>query len=272
MGALLQMGYFYLNGIHTESVRTGDIDPLHLRWALLLSQIFTFLIPALAFSWLLFKQRMWNFWGFGNSLKPFWILASLLMLVFLLPVIQFSYELNQDLPLPSWMTSMEADATATLETILEMNSLKHLIVNLFLIALLPALGEEFIFRGILQQFGYRVFKNPTFSVWVTALLFSAIHFQFEGFIPRFILGVYLGYLFYWTRNLIIPILAHFFNNALMIVASYLNPEMVSQLEETPMPDMPWYSLVISTGLLVPLFLYFKRGHRMDATQINPENL
>ncbi|NND32269.1 MAG: CPBP family intramembrane metalloprotease, partial [Saprospiraceae bacterium] len=111
-----------------------------------------------------------------------------------------------------------------------------------------------------------------YSVWLTAILFSAIHFQFEGFLPRFLLGLYLGYLFYWTKNLIVPIVAHFCNNALMLVAGYLNPEMISKMEETPMPDLPWYSLLISIILLIPLIAIFRRDHVTDATQMNPEHL
>ncbi|NND31596.1 MAG: hypothetical protein HKN76_03325, partial [Saprospiraceae bacterium] len=165
LGALLQMTYFYFNGIYTGQIASENISPFHLRVALALSQFFTFLLPALTFSWFVYKSKMWNFWGIKNDLKPFWILSSLLMLLFLLPIIQFSYEINQDLPLPVWMKSMEADATATLEVILSMENIQQLGVNLFLIALLPALGEELIFRGILQQFGYRAFRSPIYSVW-----------------------------------------------------------------------------------------------------------
>jgi membrane protease YdiL (CAAX protease family) len=156
------------------------------------------------------------------------------------------------------MTTLEDDASNTLETILSAQSVKILLINLLLVALLPALGEELIFRGIVQQFGYRFFRNPVMSIWITALVFSAIHLQFEGFIPRFILGLFLGYLFFWTKNLVVPVIAHFFNNGLMLVMSYFNPELMADLEETPMPDLPWYSVFVSIILLVPLVFYFRQ--------------
>lgn len=262
LGALLQMSYVYFSGVDSSVILATNLHPQHLRWLLFLSQLFTFLLPALIFAWMVFKKRMWSFWGFQHTVQPGWILASVLMLFLLLPIIQYSYQLNQVIPLPEWMTALENDANNTLEAILGTQSINVLVINILLVALLPALGEELIFRGIIQQFGYRFFKNPVSSVWITAFIFSAIHFQFEGFIPRFILGLFLGYLFYWTKNLLIPIIAHFFNNGLMLVASFFHPEMIADLEDTPMPDLPWYSVIISIVILLPLVFYFR--------QLNPK--
>ena len=85
---------------------------------------------------------------------------------------------------------------------------------------MPAIGEELIFRGYLQQKLAKRFGDMNASIFLTAFLFSLIHFHFDGLIPRFVLGILLGYLFYWGRSLWLPILAHFVNNAQGVVLSH----------------------------------------------------
>jgi len=224
---------------------------------LLITQLFSFLIPSLVFSWIAFKREMFTFLGFSGKVEFQWIIFALTMLVCLLPIIQFSYEMNQALPLPEWMTQMEDDASTTLEAIIKMDTVAQLMINIFLIALLPAIGEELVFRGVIQQIGYRLFQKPVVSVWVTAFIFSAIHFQFEGFIPRFLLGLYLGYIYFWTRSIYVPMAAHFFNNAFMVLLSFFKPEMIADIDETAAPDLPWYGVIVSIALIIPMIMYFR---------------
>lgn len=257
LGTFIQLAYLYILGVDATTIFVDDGDSRHLKAVLFITQLFTFLIPALLFGWMTFKYRMWSFFGLKEPISGRWILYSVVMLLFLLPVIQFTYEFNQSLPLPDWMTDLEDNATRVLEAIVRMDNPWDLIVNILLIALLPALGEELIFRGILQQLGYRIFRREEVSVWVIAIIFSIIHFQFEGFIPRLILGLYLGYLFLWTRNILIPVAAHFANNGLMIILSYFRPELISDLDETPVPELPWYGVVLSALCIIPLIIYFR---------------
>ena len=91
---------------------------------------------------------------------------------------------------------------------------------MFLIALIPAIGEELLFRGVLQQLFTKWTGEAHLAIFISAFLFSAIHLQFFGFLPRFVLGLVLGYMFYWSKNLWLPILAHFTNNAFAIIFNY----------------------------------------------------
>lgn len=261
IGAIIQFIYFALFGIDPTQLFYREDYRMHLKFALFTTQLTTFLLPALFFGWLAFKKKIWSFFKLDQVPKWGWMAVSMVMLVFLLPLIQYTYDFNRALPLPEWMTSMEENAADTLQAIITMDNFGQLLINLFLIALIPALGEEFLFRGAVQQLGYRLWNNKNLSVWVTAFIFSAIHFQFEGFIPRFILGLYLGYLFLWTNNLIIPIIAHFFNNGSMVIMSYLNPELISNMDETPVPDLPWYGVVMSTICIIPMIYYFRNISR-----------
>lgn len=263
VGTILQFIYFAIFGVDPTQLFYRDDYGVHLKMALLITQLFTFLIPALFFGWITFKKDMWSFFKVEKFPKAGWILFALGILLFLLPLIQYTYELNRSLPLPDWMTSMEESATHTMEAIIKMDNIGDLIINILLIGLIPALGEELLFRGAVQKLSYRIFDSKSVGVWVTAFIFSAIHFQFEGFIPRFILGLYLGYLFLWTNNLLVPIIAHFVNNGAMVFMSFLNPELVTNVEETPVPDLPWYGVLISTLCIIPLVMYFINLYRQS---------
>ncbi len=259
IGSLLQALILHASGIDPLNwqVNAGISRPV-LKWSLLIMTIFTFILPAIAFSWVRYKKDIWSFLGLQLPPRISWFMISLIMLFLLLPLIQYSFEINKAIPLPEWIHDMEASANDTLMTLLQMNDVGDLMINLVLIAILPALGEELIFRGIIQQYGYRLLRKPVLSVWITALLFSAIHLQFEGFIPRFLLGMFLGYLYYWTRNLWVPIFIHFANNAFMLVVSYFLPDSMVAAEEVVAPDLPVLGVLATTLLLLPGIYFFKR--------------
>ena len=99
--------------------------------------------------------------------------------------------------------------------------MKGLFINLLMIAIIPAIGEEFFFRGLLQRIFSNWVRNTHWGIIISAFLFSAIHMQFYGFFPRFLLGAMFGYLFVWSGSLWLPVLAHFINNSLAVIAYYL---------------------------------------------------
>jgi len=143
-----------------------------------------------------------------------------------------------------------------------------LIYNLLLMALLPALSEETLFRGTLQQMMYKGTSSISTSnnspntkqhvaVWVSAILFSAIHFQFYGFVPRMLLGVLFGYLLLWSGSLWLPILAHFTNNAMAVILYniyYMQGKNVDEIDALGTGDTLWLGIlsIILTALGVYL--------------------
>ena len=131
---------------------------------------------------------------------------------------------------------MEENAKLLTERFLKMDKIGDLLFNLFLIAIIPAIGEEMFFRRVIQKKLKNILRNPHIAILITSFIFSAIHMQFFGFLPRFFLGMVLGYLFYYSGNLLMPIIAHFTNNALAILLMYLpfaeRIDMDSQLEIT----------------------------------------
>ena len=258
LGSILNFGVLYISGNDLGDFPDGVSTGASLKVSLFIMTLFTFLVPALLFAWMQHKQRFANFLGLRVAPKWTWIAVAVIMLTLMMPIIQFSFELNQGLPLPDWMRNMEASANDTLEQLLQMDHLGDLLINLLLIAVLPALGEELFFRGIIQQYGYALFSKAQISIWVSAFIFSAIHLQFEGFIPRFLLGLFLGYLFYWSRSLWLPIFAHFLNNAFMLIFAYSLPSDQLALDEAALPDMPLFGVLFSMLLLVPAVIYMRR--------------
>jgi uncharacterized protein len=219
-----------------------------------------FIIPSLLASWLLFENP-------GDALcltRPVkWLPAMLvILLVFAVnPFINFLGGINSEFHLPgflkgleSWMRNAEETAGNLTEAFLKVDSAGGLIFNLFMVAILPALGEELLFRGVIQKILTEMTRNHHWGIWISAALFSAFHMQFFGFIPRMILGAMFGYLLVWSGSLWLPILAHFINNATAVIALWLIDKGVisSAIEEFGTGWEYWYYAL--PGLVIGLII------------------
>jgi len=164
------------------------------------------------------------------------ILLVIIIVVVALPFINWIAYLNSEIHLPAfmqgvedWMRKTEAEAMQLTEALVAAYSFDVYLVNLLMIAVLPALGEELFFRGIIQRLFGEITRSHHAAIWITAILFSALHFQFLGFFPRVLLGVFFGYLLQWSGTIWLPIAAHFVNNAFAVTVYYLmNINMVEQ--------------------------------------------
>jgi|TARA_B110000908_G_scaffold130841_1_gene153860 membrane protease YdiL (CAAX protease family) len=148
------------------------------------------------------------------------LILSIAIMLLISPFIAFIYEWNLSFNIPNWMLVFDNNAEKITKHFLKMNTTGDLFFNLLVMAIIPALGEELLFRGYLQQKICHWLDKPHFAIIITAILFSAIHMQFQGFLPRFVLGIVLGYLFYWSGSLWLPIIAHFLNNAIAVTFAY----------------------------------------------------
>src|SRR5207248_7937312 len=151
------------------------------------------------------------------GLKPpnkylFLILAIAIMII-AIPLVEYTGILNQQMTFggttQKWMKSMEEDAAKQIQFMLHKHTPSELILNLIFISLFAGIGEELFFRGILQRLFIRAFKNPWAGIIVTALIFSGFHLQFFGFVPRFLLGILLGLIYWYSGSLWAAIAAHF---------------------------------------------------------------
>ena len=173
-------------------------------------------------------QKPVSYFGLDHSNNVFYLsLLAFMILVVSMPFISLLAELNQSLVLPnwlngleSWMKNLESSAEKTTSLLLSGATIWDYLGNLLFVGVFAAVAEEFFFRGALQQLLVKLFRNKHVGVWVGAFIFSMMHLQFYGFLPRVLLGVILGYLFVWSNNLWIPIVIHFLNNALVVTLSF----------------------------------------------------
>lgn len=206
-------------------------DPGYLRLIQSVSVVFSFLLPALALAWFCSESPLeyLSLTKFPSAKVCLLVFVSLFLLG---PTINMTALLNKQLVLPPflesvelWMKAKEAEMEGIVNLLIQDKSRGAFIANLVVMALLAALTEEILFRGAIQRIIEKWTKNHHVVIWFAAIVFSAIHMQFYGFIPRMILGAYLGYLLYWSKSIWLPILAHFINNAVAVVATRnMNPE------------------------------------------------
>jgi len=219
-----------------------------IRTSVWVQTLATFILPALAYGLIYHRNQFGEYLGAHKvpTLAVFG-LATLIMIAGY-PLVQASYELNRLIPISDWMSTMEQSAMSVMEEILLMDSVWSLITTLFIVAVLPAIGEELIFRGILQQELGKLFNSKHLGVWLGAILFSAIHLQFEGFLPRMILGAILGYLYLWTKSIWVPIFVHFLNNGVQVLVLYYSGIDLSS-EELSSDPSPWWGVALGAVIL-----------------------
>ena len=194
----------------------------------LINQIGIFILTPLIFARLV-DQKSMTYLKLDRWPTLLTILLGISMVYTLLPFINWLTEVNTNLRLPEslsnleqWMKTKENQADTITKVFLSVRSLKGLGLNLVVVALIPAIGEELLFRGLIQRLLVEWTKNKHWGVWLAAMLFSGMHMQFYGFFPRMFLGLMLGYLFVYTKSLWLPMMVHFINNASSVMIYYLN--------------------------------------------------
>ena len=229
-GIVLAIPIFHIN-LFTNFSDLLDVNkpgsiPL-LKYLQIFQSISLFVVPAL----------LAGFFFGGNSTKYLKLdnlstgriyLAVIMIMFVSLPMVSWMTSLNEMMKLPgfmkgieSWMKETEDTAAQLTEAFLKVNSAGGLALNMLMIAIIPAIGEELFFRGMLQRLLREWFKNAHIAILVTSVFFAAIHLQFYGFLPRMMLGMLFGYLLEWTGSIWVPICAHFLNNGSAVVISFL---------------------------------------------------
>jgi uncharacterized protein len=251
------------------------LDPANvpiLKFLQITQSLAMFVIPPIIFGWFMLRNP-WVYLGIDKGPDKRLIIAVLLLAVSILPVLNLLAMLNQELQMPAflagiedWMKRTEEQAAELTMAFLTVNTFPGYLVNVLMVALIPAFGEEFFFRGVLQKVFYRWFRNPHFAILFVAIIFSAFHMQFYGFLVRLALGVIFGYLFYWSGNIWYPVLAHFVNNFMPVSLTYFFRDQFdpAELEQVGTgPESLWWAIpgfLISTALIV----YFYKNSKTSS--------
>jgi len=220
------------------------------------------LFPALIYAWLIRGDRSSDLKlsAFPGSLR---LILSALLIVSAQPFISFINGLNGQMQLPvsmegleSWMLNMEQQAQHLTDAFLATTSLPGLALNIFMIALLPAVTEEIVFRGVLAQLFRDWTRSKHWAIVISSLVFAGIHLQFYGFLPRFLLGMSLGYLFFWSGSLWLPVIAHFTNNLLSVIAEFLFRKGTISVNADQLGFSDNVLIVIASGIITIAILFY----------------
>lgn len=244
---------------------------------LTVQDVFAFIVPAIL-AMAIFYIRPLHVMCLDRAPSFKAILVVLAFYLVSLPAMNWLVDLNQSMSLPSWMSGfeelmrdMEDSAADATEQLLDINTLWQFLSSVFVIGVMAGLSEEMLFRGAMQRTMQDSRLNTHAVVWITAIVFSAFHMQFFGFIPRMMLGAWLGYLLVWTRSLWVPIIAHTLNNSTVVFFSYMAnkgimPEDFGDNLGLPAPGaFPWLALL---SLIASLALAFWASRSLTTTPSN----
>ena len=246
----------------TSTVQFDESNLMLLKYFQLSQSIGMFIVPALVLA-LFFGGSIGRYLYLNK--KPAFILSLLAILIVFSasPLINVLGVWNAGMSLPSWMSGIEEwmrqseeSAAKLTELFVYTDNISGLLFNLFMIALIPAIGEEFLFRGVIQRVIGDLSKNNHVAIWVTAILFSALHMQFYGFLPRALLGAMFGYLLIWSGNLWLPVIAHFINNGVAVVAYYLYKKGSINIDPDAIGTNSEHGIAAILSLSVVLSLFF----------------
>ncbi len=211
-----------------------------MRIMTVVQDIVVFILPAILTT-ILIARRPDEFLFLNRKPQLKAILVVLLTLVVSIPAMNLLIEWNESISFPEslkaveqWMRASEENAADSINLLLGGETIADLILSVLIVGLLTGLSEELFFRGILQKLMITRPMNVHFAIWATAFIFSAIHLQFFGFFPRLLLGVFFGYLVWWSKCLWLPVIAHAFNNSLVVVTKWMEQTGVTHTDLSEM--------------------------------------
>ena len=247
---------------HTGAI--SDNDFAFLRYLLIIQDISLLAVPSII---ILILMKSESSAGLTELKIPKVSEVGLVVILTfcIFPITSFTGQINSALHLPDWLSGVEhwmiekeEKANNLIDLIIRSNTFLTMMLNLVIIALIPAIAEELIFRGVFQRIFYKLFRSGHMAIWFTAFLFSTLHFQFFGFIPRFILGLVFGYLFFWSGTLWLPVISHFVNNAFPVILAYIEgmDKLNAQIDVPLWKQAIFLPLPVILGLVI-LILFQK---------------
>jgi membrane protease YdiL (CAAX protease family) len=269
LGFFIAMPIFGVNMIEIYKAISESANPEYMpivKYFQAVSQLGLFIVPPVIFA-LLVSKKPGTYLGLSSRTRVISILLTILIMVAAIPFINFLVEINAGMQLPGfmaglekWMKESEEAAAKITEAFLNVSTFKGLLGNIVVVALLASIGEEFFFRGILQRLFQDWTKNIHVAVLLSAIVFGAFHLQFYGFIPRTLMGVLFGYMFYWSGSLWLPIAAHFANNAIAVITDFLSRKYQLQFDIDKIGTENNAVLLVSVSILLVsslLFLFYR---------------
>jgi uncharacterized protein len=226
-----------------------------------------FVIPPFILGWF-FGGNSFRYLKLTRKVSVKTIVFTTLIMISAIPFINLLAHWNAQLSLPDFMSSVEEWMRQTEETAQELTKTflraetpGDLLLNIFIIAVIPAVGEELLFRGILQRLFSEWTRSSHAGILITAIIFSAMHLQFFGFVPRTVLGILFGYMLVWSGRMWIPVTAHFVNNAVAVTLFYFiqRKQISEDIETFGAESGHWIYMIPSMVIfIILLVIYYNR--------------
>ncbi|HEY1054565.1 MAG TPA: CPBP family intramembrane glutamic endopeptidase [Emticicia sp.] len=266
LGSLIQIIVMLASGVTLQRMLEsgGDFTNMPNGWlAMIVGQGLGSFVGFIGTAWLywrIIEKKQWSDLNFKAIPK-----IQIFFMIILIQVVFMGFngwlqEINEHIVLPesmkgleTWLKSMEDQLAKATKFFTTYTSFWQFLLAFLVIAVIAGIGEELVFRGLLMRKLLIGTNNIHLAIWISGFIFAAIHFQFYGILPRMMLGVLFGYLYYWTGNIWVPITAHIFNNGLAVVIMYLYnlgivKTDIESIDHVPMPIV-LFSLVATIGLM-----------------------
>jgi membrane protease YdiL (CAAX protease family) len=250
------------------------------RWIQLVAAGCMFLIPAVVFARIVNRKPLQHL-GFSTVLSLNQIILIVVLAFAAMALSGALGTLNEMIPISAkWEAKFKKAEEMYNQQVLimaKMNDWKDYIFALVVIALAPAIFEEVLFRGTLQKLLIHWFGNTKakaiLAIVVTSIVFSVVHFSFYGFLARAGLGIVLGLIFYYSRNIWLSILLHFINNGIAVTALFVLSRNGKNPEAALKENFPWWYGIIALGIVVTVFVSFKKeSEQIGALKITDGDL
>ena len=273
-----QIDFFSSKG-NTAEIMERILKPENanaIRWMQLITTTFLFFLPPVMYAWIC-HAKPFKHLGFKGTINIQQLVIIVLIILAASPAVDMLQQLTQLFPWSKEMLTKfktaEDDYFKQVMIIARMDSFLDYIISMIMVALLPAVFEETLFRGGLQNLLSRWLKFPIIAIIITSIVFSAIHGSYLGFLSRFALGFVLGWIYYRTGNIWLNIIAHFFNNGLALTTLYFSSKAGTKMDPSKMEEhFPLWVGAISIVIVTGLFIYFDKISKKDIDRPGEEVL
>lgn len=233
------------------SAMLGNRQEAFLRISTVFQDLLMWIVPAVLTAMIVTRQPA-KLLAIDSLPSGRQTLLAVLLLIVSSPLMSWIIKLNADVHLPDsmadieqWLRAMEDNAEGLVQSMMGANTPGNLIVNILIIGIFAGFSEELFFRGTVQRVLATANMSPHVAIWTSAFIFSLLHFQFFGFVPRLLLGAMFGYLLLWSGSVWLPMLIHTINNSMFIILMAFTgsgePDFGSQSQS-------WVAIAISAVL------------------------
>jgi len=260
----LALACFLIASIATALMAFTDVDiqsRSFLLWTQSLTSILIFVVPMLLMVAIYYRKNAVSFLALradGHS----WLMAlvGIVVLLLITPLNEWLTEWNDTWNLGhlgEMLRQIQEQSEGVMEKLIKGDTIGALLANLLVIAVLPAVCEELFFRGGIQNLLQRWVRNPHVAIWITAAVFSLIHGEIFSFVPRFVLGALLGYLYVYGGSMVVNVVAHFVNNAVVVLLYWLVARGTLDLDpEAPLGFTPVITVCCTLAAVAVMWVTF----------------